>query len=509
MVLIKKSFFLYFFYLLCFLVSIYQTLHFSLNPDSSWLITAAEKMLSGEILGVDILESNPPASILIYVPGILFARLFSLPSEIGVSISIYLLTLFVCFFFQYISRKTNIIGFLPTAIVCLFLVFITFVYFQLFFSQREHFAVLLAIPYILISSVRLSERKQSLSSGIYIISGCCMGLTGCIKPVFLLVPLFLTLSCLFSTRNWRSLFVIENLSAGFIFLLYVAGVLIFFNAYLTFLEELLVSAYFSRVQNWSRVFFSEGFLYIIMAVLYVIMSLFFKQSILQKQFFIASIAFYLTFLIQRKGFFYQVYPALVTLYLATLLLCVQVVQKKILSLHSVIIKIPVLIIILYTMSATASGIFSQWNVVTRPTQLEAYIFKNFSHPKMLSLAGKIGAGFPLARNVSAQWVGSVHSIFTAPHLSLDKQRYLLAGGYDADFLVPEKWLIKRVCKDIYEKEPTLIVLEHLPKWSAFIFSQPCVQDVMSNYHLTTTLDQTDLWVKKENIPIFDKTEHPL
>ena len=37
-------------------------------PDTSWLITVCERMLSGERLYADIYETNPPFSVWLYLP---------------------------------------------------------------------------------------------------------------------------------------------------------------------------------------------------------------------------------------------------------------------------------------------------------------------------------------------------------------------------------------------------------------------------------------------------------
>ena len=44
------------------------------NTDVSWLLIAGERWLDGQRLYSDIVETNPPMAILIYVPGILIAR---------------------------------------------------------------------------------------------------------------------------------------------------------------------------------------------------------------------------------------------------------------------------------------------------------------------------------------------------------------------------------------------------------------------------------------------------
>ena len=49
------------------LASIALQIHLGVNPDTSWNITLAEKVLDGERPNIDFFEINPPMSYFIYV----------------------------------------------------------------------------------------------------------------------------------------------------------------------------------------------------------------------------------------------------------------------------------------------------------------------------------------------------------------------------------------------------------------------------------------------------------
>src|SRR5437016_89322 len=51
------------------------------NTDVSWLLTAGERILDGQRLYVDVIETNPPMAVLVYIPGIVIARALHLPAE--------------------------------------------------------------------------------------------------------------------------------------------------------------------------------------------------------------------------------------------------------------------------------------------------------------------------------------------------------------------------------------------------------------------------------------------
>src|SRR6266516_6645712 len=52
------------------------------NTDVSWLLTVGERVLDGQRLYVDVLETNPPMAVLVYMPGIVIARALGLPVEV-------------------------------------------------------------------------------------------------------------------------------------------------------------------------------------------------------------------------------------------------------------------------------------------------------------------------------------------------------------------------------------------------------------------------------------------
>ena len=51
------------------------------NADVSWLLTVAERVWDGQRLYVDVIETNPPMAVMVYIPGIAIARAVGLPAE--------------------------------------------------------------------------------------------------------------------------------------------------------------------------------------------------------------------------------------------------------------------------------------------------------------------------------------------------------------------------------------------------------------------------------------------
>ena len=60
------------------------------NTDVSWDLTAADKFLDGQRLYVDVIEVNPPATVLLYVVPALLGRLSGIPAEFFVDVLVFL-----------------------------------------------------------------------------------------------------------------------------------------------------------------------------------------------------------------------------------------------------------------------------------------------------------------------------------------------------------------------------------------------------------------------------------
>src|SRR5258708_29647461 len=52
------------------------------NTDVSWLLTVGERVLDGQRLYIDVLETNPPMAVLLFTPGSALTPLLGLPGQV-------------------------------------------------------------------------------------------------------------------------------------------------------------------------------------------------------------------------------------------------------------------------------------------------------------------------------------------------------------------------------------------------------------------------------------------
>ncbi len=120
-----------------------------LNGNVSWLLIAADRMINGQSMAESIYETNPPLSILIYIPHIIFSRLFNLDVPTGAAILTVIMIILsliatreILKSFDFLNRGESealLFGTLAS------LTIITTIY----FLDREHLMLTALIPFIL------------------------------------------------------------------------------------------------------------------------------------------------------------------------------------------------------------------------------------------------------------------------------------------------------------------------------------------------------------------------
>jgi hypothetical protein len=175
-------------------------LHFfaPINHDEAYFMALAGRLLDGGQFGKDIMDVNPPHVWWISAMPVWLARQTGF--RLDVAAAVFTVTMAVLSVAA-VARLTAAAG-LGRAPRSLFLVFATLL--VLFipgydFGQREHWMVLLTLPYIVARGCRLNNSAVSPATGAAI--GVAAALGFCIKPYFLLVPVALEVWILAPTRR--------------------------------------------------------------------------------------------------------------------------------------------------------------------------------------------------------------------------------------------------------------------------------------------------------------------
>jgi hypothetical protein len=170
------------------------------NHDVSWMLIAAARLIDGGAYVKDIYEVNAPLAVFIYCPGALLAKWFGLDPWTAFLIASYALIAASLLasgvlLARLFPERPGLAGALLLVAAIIFLILPGFE-----FGQREHYAVILFLPYAIAAALEDSVgpvRPRSLMVGI-----CLAAAVGAlIKPFFVLLPAAIFVSRIIQTRS--------------------------------------------------------------------------------------------------------------------------------------------------------------------------------------------------------------------------------------------------------------------------------------------------------------------
>jgi hypothetical protein len=234
------------------LVAVAARLFAPAGTDVAWLLTVGEKWLDGARLYTDIVETNPPGAVLLYMPAILLGRATGMAPEIMVALLAFLgagASLWLTWRIAQPPRQAW-----PAAAFLLGLLLILPAY---AFGQRDHAALLLLLPALACYATRADGRE--VSAGAAIAAGICAGLALCLRPHYALA---LAAPLLFAIwrRGWRTAISFENTAMLATCLAY--GVLVWsaFPAYVMDVMPQVAALYMPVRRPWGALLINPSLL---------------------------------------------------------------------------------------------------------------------------------------------------------------------------------------------------------------------------------------------------------
>lgn len=272
-------------------------------------------MLEGKRLYVDFVEINPPLIMYLSMIPAELAKLLAVNQASSFNLSVWTLTLLSALLSVRILtglEKSSERAYVPALIVGLGLaawLMSPLVY----FGEREHISMLLIMPFFFLRWVRQSNGTVGQFPAL--LSGLAAGVGCCIKPYFLLLPAVAEFIWLLKARDLKILLKEEVYCAMLVFLLY--GLHFLFlpeqsrHYYFSVLVPLTVQGYEAYNHDlWKIVTLDKvPFARPILVAVVLSLSLFLrKQCSLLLPFAAWTVAAYLIFVLQRKGFHYHTIP---------------------------------------------------------------------------------------------------------------------------------------------------------------------------------------------------------
>lgn len=309
-------------YIVTAVVALRQS-NISIHPDTSWLTSCALRLYKGIPLTEGCYDTNPPLSILLYIPSVVLSDISSLEIYYSIYATIFSL-IFVCMACTHILIRR--MPFLSGEEQLLFMAaYATAVVIspQYDFSQRDHLIVITAIPLFLIQvAITKNIAVPPLVKHFILAFGALMMM---VKPHYGLLPTLLIAHRMLTQRRITVIFDSDFLYLAAACVIYALTLHLYFPDFFSLVLPDAVN-YYLPYNNTDDV---HKFLapYIVPTILLSILAfLGFKNSNPDKLYFYTAcwmgvVSGMIAFYVQGKGFYYQIIPGKTFFLIATSLTC--------------------------------------------------------------------------------------------------------------------------------------------------------------------------------------------
>lgn len=444
--------------------------------DVSWLVTLCEKILAGQTPYVDFLETNPPASIYLYLPPVVLAKLLGLKAEFAVGVFVYAAVGLSLWASACIVWNSDLLrGVDLWRVTALFAALLLVLPAQVF-AQREHLALIAFLPVLTVSLVRAEGKQVELHWAL--LAGICGGVVAIIKPHLAAAIAVTALAASVYARSFRPLLAVENFIAAAMLAAYAAIVIQFFPGFVELLPTIVAIYVPLQAPIFELMVMGSTPL---LAGIIVVALLLLQRDALRTHFallFAASIGFSVAFYLQRKGWAYHAYPML-SLALAALISgyikrwpLTALFQRSDALLRLVS---GAFIAVIVVMS------FSWFSTARDTSTLVEPIKRAVTNPKILALSDGTDTGFPLTRKVGGEWVGRGYGMWRAAGALVmkvknpdPKKEPLYESYVEHDRLA--------VIADLKNQKPDIVIVERIRfDWLAWAKSDPRIARELENY----------------------------
>lgn len=195
------------------------------------LLMGAERLLHGMSLSEGVFESNPPLSILIYIPPVLIARFIDIPLPVGATIFTFMMIALSTLTTQkIIAPISTLTANEKRALIFGYLVGITAVSTTVSFADREHLMIMALFPFILCQYL-ITEKIQIKKWLLYAVMffGTIAVL---VKPHYGLLPTLFILHRMLRQKRFNIFLDPDFLFLSIGTLAYIASVFLWFSDYI-------------------------------------------------------------------------------------------------------------------------------------------------------------------------------------------------------------------------------------------------------------------------------------
>ncbi|QDC08490.1 hypothetical protein FHY55_04180 [Oceanicola sp. D3] len=288
-----------------------------LNHDVAWVLNSSERLLEGGTFGREIVAANPPLIWWLNAPVAGLAGLLgSDPVATFRVVVLGLLALSLAAFNRALPASLNQ---LHRAVLLTGLALLLTLGAGRDFGQREHLAVALCLPWLMLMAARAEGRQVPRLTAV--LAGLAAGVGLCFKPHFLAVPVFVGLYAMVRQRSLRPVLRIESLVIVLTGVAYVGATWVFARPYLAEVVPLISQVYWGFSHSIAQVVLVQ-ISPTVLCLVALPVALGRGRTAEAMVMALAAAGFLVAALAQAKGYSYHFYPvtalALLSLALTTL-----------------------------------------------------------------------------------------------------------------------------------------------------------------------------------------------
>ncbi|MBV8473079.1 MAG: hypothetical protein JO234_06640 [Hyphomicrobiales bacterium] len=497
------------------LAAIGLQVHYGLLGDVSWLITVDEKWLDGATPYRDVIEINPPASLLLYWPAVALARLIGVAPEFTVAAFGFLAIAASVGASAAILVKAGLAARVGPVGLGLTLAALAILPGQSF-DERDQLALLFGLPFLALAAARASQ--QPVDAWMALVVGLGAGAMAVVKPPYALVAIAVA-PYLARRIGVRALFgCAEFYVAGAVGLAYVTLIGRAFPDYVATVLPLGVELYAPIREPLLALLTGPGVLMVF--VIGVATARIAERDLAAPLVAVpalAALGAVGAFLVQGKGWLYQIYPAIALMSVAAGfaldLRPAPPLRAALGALAAIVTALAVLWLARWPLPiafAAAAGAYALARALTGQERLEAMgVAAAFGaacglfamdgirtpalqqalaslgpHPSVAAISESLAFGHPMVRAVGGVWAQSVPSLWVAAAA----RRMIDEHPGDAAIAAHMQRFIEadrdRLAADLTINRPDALLVGRLDtRFHQWIWSDPKIAAARADYRL--------------------------
>jgi hypothetical protein len=437
-----------------------------IDPNIDWLMSNDRAFLAGHRLYVDIVETNPPMAIFIYLPAAWIESWTGLSAEAVFTAMVLLVGAASAWIFCRCARSAGVTTpwLLPLVLFALLVAPLSA------FGEREHVALILIMPVLGVAMMRAARLLVPLT--LMIGAGLAAGIVPMIKPHFALGIAAVYLALAIRRRDARLLICPEVLIAAAMVVAYAGLVWAFIPAYGHSVVPMLLDLYRPLRSPVTDPAIAGKLAWWAGGVACLIWSM--RREVLQPVPFVllaASAGFVLGFIDQGRGWAYHALPFAMLTLIAVLVAVAPALAgsdstRRIAAVAAVLAALVPL--------GTLTGFTGRYDKVVAP------IRATVAHPTVMSIAFDLTPGHPIATEVGGTWAGT----FSSRWISVNANHLLQTERDPARQARLKAWMRydRAVTNQDLMKRPDIVLVGLGPfDWPGWIAADPQTRALMGDY----------------------------